>query len=54
MLLTYNEIENILDMKYLDAKSTGYTFPLGIYQVYDCNLMLKHLLPGDVEKNHKR
>ena len=50
MLLTNNEIENILDMKHIDAKSTGYTFPPGIYEVYDINLMLKSLLQDDVEK----
>ena len=38
-------------MKHIDAKSTGYTFPPGIYEVYDINLMLKSLLPDDVEKN---
>ena len=50
MLLTYNEIENILDMKHIDEKSTGYTFPPVIYEVYDINLMLKSLLPDDVER----
>ena len=30
MLLTYNEIENLLDMEYIDAKSAGYIF----HQVY--------------------
>ena len=47
MLLTYNEIENILDMKYIDAKSAGYTLPPGVYEVYDNILMLKSLLPDD-------
>ena len=54
MLLTYNEIENILDMKYIDAKSTGYTFPPGVYEVYDNFLMLKSLLPDDAEKKHHK
>ena len=52
MLLTDDEIENILDMKYIDAKSAGYTFPPGVYEVYDNNLMLRSLLPDDVEKKH--
>ena len=51
MLLTYNEIETILDMKYIDAKSAGYTLPPGVYEVYDNILMLKSLLPDDAEKN---
>ena len=31
MELTVSEIENIVDMKYFDAKSTGYTLPSGFY-----------------------
>ena len=38
-------------MKHIDAKSTGYTFPPSIYEVYAINLMLKSLFPDDVEKN---
>ena len=33
MLLTNNEIPNLLDMKYIDAKSTVYIFPPGVYGV---------------------
>ena len=33
MLLTNNEVANLLDMKYIDAKSTVYIFPTGVYEV---------------------
>ena len=49
MELLYGEIENIIDMKYIDASSTGYTFPPGIYEITDINLMLKSLLPDEVK-----
>ena len=51
MELPYSEIEKILVTKYIDAKSTGNTFPPGIYEITDINLMLKFLLPDDVKVN---
>ena len=51
MILTYNEIASLLDMKNIDAKFAVYTFPPRIYEVYAINLMLKSLFPDDVEKN---
>ena len=41
MELTYIEIEKILDMKYIDASTTGYTLPPGVYEINDINSMLK-------------
>ena len=35
MKLKYSEIEYILDMKYIDGSSTGYTVPPGIYEIID-------------------
>ena len=49
--LTYHEVAEILDTKFIVAKSTGYTFPPGIYEVFDNHLMLKSLLPDDVKVN---
>ena len=49
MELTYGEIENIFDMKYIDASSTRYTFPPGFYEITDINFMLKSLLPDEVK-----
>ena len=51
MELTCREIENILDMKYIDASTTGYTIPPGVYEFKDNNLMSKSLLPDDVKAN---
>ena len=51
MGLTYLEIENILDMKYIEASRTGYTWPLGIYEIIDNNSMLKCLLYDEVKVN---
>ena len=51
MKLTYNEVENVLDMKYIDSKTIVYTLPVGTYEISDINLMLKPLLPDDVKVN---
>ena len=51
MGLTYSEIENILDMKYIPTLVSGYTLPLGIYEISDINSMLKSLLPNEVKVN---
>ena len=37
MQLTYDEIIDILDLKYLPTKRTGYSLNLGIYEVVDLN-----------------
>ena len=49
MELTYHEVAEILDTKNIDAKSTGYTLPPGLYEVFVINLILKSLLPDDVK-----
>ena len=49
--LTYHEVAEILDTKYNDAKSTGYTLPPGIYKVSVINLIQKSLLLDDVNVN---
>ena len=49
--LTYSEILNILDMKYIDASSTGYTLPPGIHELTDIDLVLKSLPPDNVKLN---
>ena len=51
MELTNHEVAEILDIKSIDAKSTGYTFPVGVYEVSKINLMLESLLPDDVKVN---
>ena len=43
--LSYTEILNTLDMKYIDASTTGYTLPPGVYEFSDINSTIKSLLP---------
>ena len=51
MQLTYNEIVDILDVKYIAGSTIGYTLPPGVYEITDNNLMLKSLLPKGVKGN---
>ena len=47
--LTYVEIIDILDLKYIPSKRTGYSLPPGIYEVVDLNNTLKYVLPDNVK-----
>ena len=49
--LTYDEIMDILDLKYTPAKRTGYSLNPGIYEVNDLNNTLKYILPNNVKVN---
>ena len=49
MQLTYNEIIDILDLKYTPTKRTGYSLNPGIYEVSDLNNSLKYILPDNVK-----
>ena len=49
MQLTYNEIIDILDLKYIPTKRTGYSLNPGIYEVVDLNNTLKYILPDSVK-----
>ena len=49
--LTYSEIENIVDMKYIDASTTRYTLEPGIYEFSDNKLLIESLLPSDMKVN---
>ena len=51
MRLSYDEIVNILDLKYIPTKRTGYSLNPGIYEVVDLNKTLKHILPDNVKVN---
>ena len=51
MRLSYNEIMNILDLKYIPTKRTGYSLNPGIYEVVDLNNTLNHILPDNVKVN---
>ena len=49
--LSYDEIIDILDLKYIPTKRTGYSLYPGIYEVEDLNNTLKHILPDNVKVN---
>ena len=49
MRLSYDEIMDILDLKYIPTKRTGYSLNPGIYEVVDLNNTLKHILPDNVK-----
>ena len=49
--LTYNEIVDILDGKYITGSTKRYTLSPGIYEVTDIDMMLKSLLLKDVKVN---
>ena len=51
MRLSYDEIMDILDLKYIPTKRTGYSLNPGIYEVIDINNSLKHILPDNVKVN---
>ena len=49
MQLTYEEVIDVLDLKYISTKRTGYSLNPGIYEVIDLNNTLKHILPNNVK-----
>ena len=51
MRLNYDEIMDILDLKYIPTKRTGYSLNPGIYEIVDINNTLKHILPDNVKVN---
>ena len=51
MRLSYDEIMDILDLRYIPTKRTGYSLDPGIYEVIDSNNTLKHILSDSVKVN---
>ena len=51
MQLTFNEIINILDLKYIPTKRIGYSIKPNIYNVVDLNKTLENILPDNVKIN---
>ena len=47
--LKYDEVMDILDLKYIPTKRTGYSLDPGIYEVDDLNNTLKYILPDNVK-----
>ena len=51
MRLSHDEIMDILDLKYIPAKRTGYSLDPGVYEVIDLNNTLKYILPDTIKVN---
>ena len=51
--LTYDEIIDVLDLKYISTKRTGFSLDPGIYEIIDLNNALKYIIPDNVEINIK-
>ena len=51
MQLTYDEIIDVLDLKYISTKRIGYSLNPGIYEIVDLNNTLKHILPDNIKVN---
>ena len=51
MQLTYDEIIDILDLKYIPTKRIGYSLKPIIYPISDINETLKNILPDNVKIN---
>ena len=49
--LTYDEIMDVLDLKYIPTRRTGYSLNPGIYEVIDLINTLKHFLPDNIKVN---
>ena len=49
MRLSFDEIMNILDLKYIPTKRTGYSLNPGIYEIIDLNNTLKYDLPDNLK-----
>ena len=49
--LTYDEIMDILDLKYIPTKRTGFSLNPGIYEKIDLKNTLKYILPDNLKVN---
>ena len=49
MRLSYDEIMDIIDLKYISTKRTGYSLNPGTYEIDDLNDTLKYILPDNVK-----
>ena len=47
----YDEIMDILDLKYISTKRIGFSLDPGIYEIVDLNNTLNHILPDNVKIN---
>ena len=47
MQQTYDEIINILDLKYIPTKETGYSLNPKLHQLSNTNTLVKYILPEE-------
>ena len=47
--LAYDEIIYILNLKYIPTKRSGYSLNPGIYEIFDKNKTLEHILPNNMK-----
>ena len=52
MQLTYDEVIDVLDLKYIPTKRMGYSMQPNIYNVVDLNKTLKNILPKNIKINN--
>ena len=48
MQLTYDEIIDILDLKFIPTKKIGYSIEPNIYNVVELNKTLKKIIPNNI------
>ena len=51
MQLTYDDIIDVLDLKYISTKRIGFSLDPSIYEIVDLKNTLKHILPDNVKVN---
>ena len=51
MRLSYDEIMDLLDLKYIPTRNIGYSLDPVIYEMVDLNNTLKYILPDNVKVN---
>ena len=49
MQLTYDEIIDVLDLKYISTERKGYSLNPGIYEIVDLNNTFKYILPDTIK-----
>ena len=49
MQLTYDDIIDILDLRYIPTKRVGYSLSPGTYEVFDLNNISEYILPDNME-----
>ena len=47
--LTYDEVIDVLDLKYVASRRTGQSRHQGVYEVSKINKILEHILPNNVK-----